>query len=182
MRRLPLPGAHRACIDDDRGVAATEFALVLPVLLLILLGGYQLSQAASAHRKVTRTARTVADLTTQYLTMSSSDVSTVLNASSQVMAPFNVASLSIVLTEFSVSAAGAATVTWSRALNGTALAPGSSATLPPGVCLPNASVVLASVTYSFAPALGYAITGPFVMSSALYMSPRSVASIPYTGS
>ena len=180
-RRLPS-GPRRGFAGDRRGVAATEFALVLPILLLILLGGYQLSQAASAFRKVTRTARTVADLTTQYSTMSSSDMSTVLNASSQVMTPFSTASLSIVLTEFAMSAAGIATVTWSQALNATALTPGAIVTLPAGVCLPNASVVLASVTYSFTPAIGYKITGPFVMSSALYMSPRSVASITYTGS
>ena len=182
MRMHPIPSLYRGFAGDRRGVSAVEFALVLPLLLLIVLVGYELSEAVSAYRKVTSTARTVADLTTQYSTMSSGDVSTVLNASAQVMAPFNTSSLSIVLTEFKVSALGIATVTWSQTLNGTALAAGSIVVLPAGICLPNASVVLASVTYSYTPAIGYKMTGPFVISSALYMSPRSVASIPYTGS
>lgn len=181
MRRHPLPGSYRSFAGDHRGVAATEFALILPFMLLIVLGGYQLSEAASAYRKVTRTARTIADLTTQYVTMGSGDVSAVLNASSQVMAPFDTTALSIVLTEFHVSAAGVATVTWSQSLNGTALTPGLTMILPAGICLPNASIVLASVSYSFKPVIGYKLTGPFVMSSALFMSPRSVASITYTG-
>jgi len=182
MRRRLLPRALEGIASDCRGVSATEFALILPILLLLVLGGYQLSQAASAYRKVTRTARTVADLATQYSTMTKNDMQTVLNASSQVMAPFNTSALSIVLTEFSVSSSGVATVTWSQSLNATALSPGSTVILPAGVCLPNASVVLATVTYNFTPAIGYKITGPFVISSALYMSPRSVASISYTGS
>lgn len=181
MTRLPPSHFYSGFNRDDRGIAATEFALVLPVLLVIVLGGYQLSQAASAYRKVTRTARTVADLTTQYVTMGSSDMSTVLNASAQVMTPFDTTALSIVLTEFAVSASGTATVTWSQTLNGTALTTGSTVILPAGVCLPNASVVLANVTYRYTPAIGYKLTGPFVMSSALYMSPRTVASIAYTG-
>ncbi|WP_237478028.1 TadE/TadG family type IV pilus assembly protein [Lichenibacterium dinghuense] len=167
---------------DRRGVSAVEFSLVLPILLVIVLVGYQVAEATSAYRKTTLTARTVADLTTQYSTMSGGDVSTVLNASAQVMAPFDASALSIVLTQFKVSAAGVATVTWSKALNGAALAAGSVAVLPAGICLPNASVVLARVTYSFTPAIGYKLTGPIAMSSALYMSPRSVASISYTGS
>lgn len=168
--------------DDRRGVSAVEFALVLPILLIVVLVGYELSEAVSAYRKTTRTARTVVDLATQYSTMGSSDVATVLNASTQIMAPFDTTTLSIVLTEFSVSAAGLATVTWSRALNGTPLAAGAVTVLPAGICLPNSSIVLARVTYNYTPAIGYKITGPFVMSSSLYMSPRSVASITYTGS
>ncbi len=182
----PIPSGRLASLarrfrSASEGASAAEFALILPTLLTIYLGGYETVQAVGAYRKVTLTTRTVADLTTQYSSMAASDVSTVLNASAQVMAPYPTTSLSIVLTEFQVSVAGVATVTWSQALNGTPLKVGAIVLLPANICQPNASVVLSNVSYSFTPAVAYKLTGPIVMTGQLYMSPRQVQSIPYTG-
>ena len=163
------------------GASAIEFALVAPILLVIYLSGYETFMAVSAYRKVAITTRTVADLTTQYSTMAAADVTNVLNASAQVMAPFSTTNLSIVLTEFQVSALGIATVTWSQALNGTPLKTGLVVTLPANICQFGASIVLSSVSYSFTPAVAYKLTGPIVMTGHIYMSPRQVQSIPYTG-
>ena len=164
------------------GASAVEFALVLPVLMTIYFGGYLVCEVAAAYRKVTLTAHTVADLTTQYTSMSATDVANVIGASTQVMAPFATTNLTIVLSEFQVTAAGVATVTWSQALNATPLRVGTPITLPPGVAQPATSIVLASVGYSYLPVVGYKLTGPIAMSSQLYMSPRQVGSITYTGS
>lgn len=161
--------------------SAIEFAIVLPVLALFVFGGYQMNEAVSAYRKVTLTNRTVADLTTQYTSMASSDVTTVLNASAQVMAPFDTANLTIVLTEFATDSSGKTTVTWSKSLNGTPLVVGSTVTLPANVAQLGTSLVLAQTTFNFTPAIVYNAAGPFVLSSQIYMSPRSTQSITYTG-
>ena len=171
----------RALSTSRDGTAAIEFALVLPVLLLLVLTGYEINEAVTAYRKVTLTARTVADLTTQYSTMATSDVTTVLNASAQVMAPFDTTNLTIVLTEFATDITGKTTVTWSKALNGTAMTAGAPATLPANVAQLGTSLVLAQVTYNFTPAIAYKLAGPFAMSGQIYMSPRSTQSITYTG-
>ena len=170
-----------AFVADGQATAAVEFSLVLPVLMLLVFGAYQLEEATSAYRKVTLTARTVADLTTQYQTMGTSDVTTVLNASAQIMTPFDTSTLVIVLTEFTTDSSGKTTVTWSKSLNGTPLTAGATATLPANISQNSTAIVLATVTYKFSPAVLYKITSPYAMSSQMYMSPRSVQSISYTG-
>lgn len=162
---------------DQSGIAAVEFALVFPFLLLLYLGGFQICEAVSAYRKVTITARTVADLTTQYTTMGIADINTVLNASSQVMAPFSTTNLSIILTEYSTNASGVTSVTWSRALNATAAQQGSTVTLPANICQRGASVIYALVSYAYTPAVAYGATRTFTMSDQIYMAPRGVNSV-----
>lgn len=170
---------------DECGVSAVEFALILPLMLLIYLGGFELSQALSANRKVTITTRAVVDLASQCPILSNTDVSNMLNASAQVMAPFSTSGLSIVLSELATTDGKTATVTWSYTLSNNTVTPSPNPPgpppklqLPPNVAQPNSSVLLSQVTFNYVPPIGYALTGPFTMFDQLYMAPRKVASIP----
>ena len=50
---------------DEQGVASVEFALVLPLLLILFLGASEMFLMSMASRKMTRVASTVGDLITQ---------------------------------------------------------------------------------------------------------------------
>src|SRR6202158_5025102 len=52
----------RRLFAETRATAAVEFAALLPFMLLLYIGGVEISQGVSADRKVTMTSRTVADL------------------------------------------------------------------------------------------------------------------------
>jgi Flp pilus assembly protein TadG len=167
---------------DRRGVSAVEFALVMPLLLLVYVGGAEVSQALSTYRKLIDTTSELANITSQYTTMAASDVSGVMSASAQVMAPYPTANLSIVLSEISTNANSQATVIWSRSYNGaTPLTVGASYTLPTGMAQPNISYILVETVYTYVPAVATTFVGTIPMSSQIYVQPRQSSSIPYTG-
>jgi Flp pilus assembly protein TadG len=57
---------RRRLLDDESGVAALEFALVLPVLLLLYLGMVQLTALLSVKHKLATSAAVMADLVTRH--------------------------------------------------------------------------------------------------------------------
>ena len=77
---------HRFGHDRDGG-SAVEFAIVLPFMLTLYLGGMELGEGLQIQFKVTETARTVADLTSQYPALDTSTMASILSASSVVLTP-----------------------------------------------------------------------------------------------
>ncbi len=162
----------RRFLCNDRAIAAVEFALMLPLMLFVFVGVAEVGEAVEISRKVTITTRIVTDLVTQYATVSGTTLTTVLGASSAVIAPYSANNLVITVSEISTDANGNATVTWSSTLNGTALATGAKFTLPSALDQPNISLIYGQVTYSFTPVLGYKIIGTIPITDHIYMSPR----------
>jgi Flp pilus assembly protein TadG len=167
---------------DRRGVAAVEFAMLLPMMLTLYLGSVEVSTGVAVNRKVTLTTRTLADLTSQYTDVTNADISNILNASSDIMAPYPVSGLSAVVSEVTLDANGNATVVWSDTLNGTARSVGQTVTIPPGLAVPNTYLILAEVSYSYNPSFGYVLTHNITLNDQMYMRPRQSTSIQRTAS
>jgi Flp pilus assembly pilin Flp len=77
-------------LRNATGVSAVEFALVLPVMLVILVGMAELSHAIDNYRKVTLLARTISDLTSQGDTtnpIANATMTDILASSKVVLAP-----------------------------------------------------------------------------------------------
>ena len=177
--RLRLPTLRRFA-GDRRGVAAVEFALVVPVVIVVYLAGFEVMEASTVYRKVTDTTVQLANVTSQYTSMTCTDGSNVLGASSQIMTPYPITSLSIVLSEVTTNNKGVGKVAWSQAYQGTALATGKKVTMPTGYQTPNTSYILVETTYAYEPVIGGAFVKPINMTNQIFMLPRSSSSIPYT--
>ena len=90
---------------DDRGVAAVEFALILPVMLLLYVGTVDVSRGVSASRKLDVLSRSLSDLTSQQPTASAMTSSTIANnftAAAAIMAPFPIAALKMTVSAIDI--------------------------------------------------------------------------------
>ncbi len=157
---------------DERGVSAVEFAMLLPLMITLYLGVVEMSQGISINRKVTLTARAVADLASQVSSINNTEMTNLLNASAAVVAPFPAGQLKVTVTAVSIDPNGVATVAWSDTLNGTKHAVNSSVSLPTALKVPNTQLILSEVSYNYVPTIGYVVTGALNLNDKIYMRPR----------
>lgn len=169
---------------DRRGVAATEFALVVPAMLLLLYGTVELGNALLLARKLTSATQTAADLTAQEQTMNTAKMNDIFTAINEIMRPFDTTGAGYVVTSI-VRDPGTDTtrVVWSKAYgSGTAKAVNSTITVPANM-LPSLgdTVILAQLTYTYTPLLGDLIfASGFSTGDTAYLRPRRVQNIPFS--
>jgi len=166
--RRPL----RRFLRDKRGVSAVEFAMLLPLMITLYLGGVEVSSAIAVDRKTTLVARTLGDLVAQSTSVNATDMTNILNAATTVVQPYSDSQLKVTVSRVDVDANGAAKVIWSKAKNTTARAVNSSVTLPAALNTASTSLIWAETQYSYTPTIGYVITGTMQLRDQIYMRPR----------
>lgn len=159
-------------LRDRSGVSAVEFALILPLMLTLYLGGIQLSDALTISRKVTHVTSTLGDLVTQARSISNSDMSNILDVTAAVMAPYSSSPLQITVSGVTIDAQGKTKVVWSDALNATALSTGSTISIPDAIKENSSFLVTAEVHYPYTPTIGYVLTGHFDLKDQFFLRPR----------
>lgn len=158
---------------DDRGVSAVEFALVLPLMIVLFFGCVEACQTITIDRKVTLTARTVADLVAQVATIDNAGVDSVLGASTTILAPYSRANATVTVSVVKIDKDGRATIDWSRSTNGAAAhSSGASVNVPEALRTPNTSLVWGETAYNYTPTLTQTVTGPMTLSDQIFMRPR----------
>jgi Flp pilus assembly protein TadG len=166
---------------DDKGVAAVEFAMLVPAMLALYFGGVELSQVIAADRKTTLIARTLSDLVSQGTVISDQEMTNIMNATIAVATPYPVSNLRVIVSSINVDNNRRATVAWSESCRTSRRPNGQVVTLPNGLDTPNQSLILAEVQYQYTPTVGYVVTGPITVSDRIYMRPRLVQAVTRSG-
>jgi len=170
--RLPL----RGFLADKRGVSAIEFAMLLPLMVTLYLGGAEVSQAIAVDRKMTLVARTLGDLTAQTTSVSDADIANIKAAATAVIAPFDDTKLGITISSVIVDAQKVAKIKWSENRNGTVRKPGDVVSVKDDLIKDWSTypiyLIWAESKYVYTPTVGYVITGPMNLTDQIYMRPR----------
>ena len=104
---------------DREGVAAVEFALLVPIFIFLYLMSFQMTVGFSTARKVSRAASTIADLMTQQEEIDTDDLTDMDALAKAIMAPYSTAGLTVKVTGITLDSAADATVSWSWKSDGT---------------------------------------------------------------
>src|SRR6202048_605483 len=89
-------------LEDRSGIAATEFAVIVPVMLVMFFGTLEFSSGVAVERKVCFMARTLSDLTSQSLSVSNTDLTNFFAASTGIMSPYSSTPTNSTITELCV--------------------------------------------------------------------------------
>lgn len=190
LQRIRNFGANTA------GVAAMEFALVVPIMIGLYFMLNETANGLRAARKVTMTARIMADLASRSADLSDAALKDLLDSSGPIFDPFSATTGSFRITSFRFDASGKGFVDWSE-IRGTGLGaryarctptdalPSNPSlvpiAVPQGLKIANTSLVLAETMMQYTPSVGWAITGTLDLKDKLYMRPRDSSFVTRAG-
>jgi Flp pilus assembly protein TadG len=165
-------------LRDCRGIAATEFAIIVPVMLLLFFGTDEFASGIAVDRKVTLMARTLSDLTSQNTSVTDTQLTNFFNASAGIMTPYSVTPVKSTITELYVDPATlAAKVQWSK--GSVPRTAGTTVAIPTALQVGDTYLIYSEVSYIFVPTVGYVLKNSITLSDYMFTRPRQSKCVSY---
>jgi Flp pilus assembly protein TadG len=172
--------------SDRSGIAATEFAVIVPLMLVMFFGTVEFSSGLAVDRNVSLVARALANLTSQGTQATSSDLTNYFTAGNLIMTPY--ASPNMTISELYIDpSSGNARVQWSqgyapRGISSVVAIPSSLIARNPttNAINPSQYVILSEVNTVYTPTIGYVMVKSGVtLSDVAYAIPRQSTCVFY---
>lgn len=163
------------------GVAAVEFALLVPILILAYIGMADVAEGFMAQRRATHIASTIADLTAQSTSVTSANLNDYFSIGALVLGPFPTTGLSQRITSITADSKGVPHVDWSQSSGGmSALTAGSTATVPANLLSAGQSIIEADVAYTYSNKIAWVLPTALNFSQTSYLRPRKSLQVTYS--
>jgi Flp pilus assembly protein TadG len=198
MSMSPLWLRVRRCainlLEDRSGIAATEFAVIVPVMLVMFFGTIEFSSGVAVDRKITLVARTLSDLTSQSPTsVADADLQNFFAASSSILTPYSVSPTQPTISEIYVDASKIAKIQWSKSatialvagapkatLQNSNRKKGDIVTIPLALAVPGTYLIWSEVDYRYVPTIGYVMAKAGVpLHDEVFTRPRQNTCVDY---
>jgi Flp pilus assembly protein TadG len=180
---------------DHSGIAATEFAVIVPLMLVMFFGTIEVSTGVALDRKATLVARTLSDLTSQSPAQPLTDtyLTNVFTASISILYPYATTPINARISQIYVDSTQTAWIQWSKAATVSsstatqATLTASSRTLgdnvttlvPSALLVKQSFLILSEVNYLYTPTIGYVMKSAVTLADSAYTRPRQFACLSY---
>ncbi|TPN02686.1 pilus assembly protein [Mesorhizobium sp. B2-3-3] len=182
--------------SNRRGVAAVEFALIVPILLILYFMTMEASQAIETSKKVSRIGSMVADLVTQQPTIVKADLDAIMQIGTSTIQPYNRSTPNITITAIQVTTdtPPKVLVVWSRkvanGVNSVGATAGSATTVPTTLKVAGTFLIRVDSTLGYQPIISWtadtqqklgltaALANGISMGETYYLRPRRSLTIP----
>lgn len=162
---------HRLRASEKGGIMI-EAALAIPVLIVLLLAGFEISRLTLLNQKLDRAATSMADLVSQSKDLTTAQLTDMFSAIQHVMEPFDIGgSGKVVVSSIGTVGANPTTIFWQRTGSGSIVATsqigaeGATPTLPAGMTIASGeALIVAEVFYDYTPFIFW----DFVSANQLY--------------
>jgi Flp pilus assembly protein TadG len=171
----------RNVFKDRLASAAIDFAMIFPIMIVMFLGIYEVANAIIVYMKVIDAADTISDLTAQYRSVASSDLTNIYTAGQMIMEPSPGSGLSTSIASVTFNAStGNPSVTWQVSRGSNAPAMSDAASAATGLGSPGDTVIEAEATYTYTSLFQFVLPYGITMTSRVFARPRYVTSITCT--
>ncbi len=178
----PVFGFGRKYKKAKDGVAAIEFALIAPVMLIMYLGMAEVTMLISADRVVSHTASVVGDLVTQEESINATQMEDIFNAAIAVMGQDSVATsrISMDVTSLEVDTSGnVQTVGYAKLGNGFS-APFTYGNSNSTLLNQTSGLVITRIKFEYISPSGMFVKSP-ELTETFMLKPRKSQAIPFSG-
>ena len=160
-------------IHREDGIAATEFGLIFPILLVLLLGTFDMGNGILAAQKTIRASQVTADLITRSRTVSDADITEAVDAGELALQPLPTDEYGVDIISFRFDEDGVPEIVWQVTEgNMTAVTDLSDVT---ALAEANSGVVMVTTNYTFEPVFGDFLFGDIVMQERAFSRGRRSA-------
>ena len=162
---------------DTAGVAAVEFGLLVPLLLIMFVGTLEIGQAVGLDRRVSMATASTADLIAREKTASNASLDSVMEIVKHLLSPYDSQALSISVVSVKADPGNAANtrVEWSYSFQGASV-PSKCSTyaMPAGLLGAGASAIIVEGKYDYQPLLvSYFLSSNMTLQDKATVSPRN---------
>jgi len=164
---------------NNSGLAAIEFAMIIPLMAMLLVGTNEFAAGVAVDRKVTLMARTLSDLTSQNTSVDDDKLTNFFNASKAIMTPYSATPVQGTITELFINPSTLkARVQWSKGTE--AHAPGDIIEIPEALKVGDTYLIYSEVKYKYQPSVAWFIKSTGItLTDFSYTRPRQGLCVMY---